>query len=129
MSTMRWTYKSNTQGVALVNGHNFKKGDVIPVTVYELYTNTKGGVSQTVDVYYLGYTPEGADSEPTMRPPSGQQLQIGNTFELAEETSAGVSPKTSKSGGTIKELSNNKTVMWLGIIVVSYFAYKYFNKK
>ena len=129
MSTMRWTYKSNTQGVALVDGDNFKKGDVIPVTVYELYTDSRGGGSQTVDVYYYGEAPIGADSEPTMRPPSGQQLQIGKTFELAEETSTGVSPNTSKSGGTIKELSNNKTVMWLGIIVVGYFAYKYFNKK
>ena len=129
MSTMRWTYKSNTRGVALVDGDNFKKGDVIPVTVYELYTDSRGGGSQTVDVYYYGEAPIGADSEPTMRPPSGQQLQIGKTFELAEETSTGVSPNTSKSGGTIKELSNNKTVMWLGIIVVGYFAYKYFNKK
>lgn len=129
MSTMRWTYKSNTQGVALVNGDNFKKGDAIPVTVYELYTDSRGGGSQTVDVYYYGEAPQGADSEPTMRPPSGQQLQIGKTFELAEETSTGISPKTSQGGGAMGELTNNKTVMWLGIIVVGYFAYKYFNKK
>lgn len=129
MSTMKWTFKKETRGVALVNGDNFKKGDAIPVTVYELYTDSRGGGSQTVDVYYYGEAPKGADSEPTMRMPSGQQLQIGKTFELAEETSTGISPKTSQSGGTMGELTNNKTVMWLGIIVVGYFAYKYFNKK
>ncbi len=129
MSTMRWTFRKETRGVALTDGKMFKKGDAIPVTVYELYTDSRGGGSNTVEVYYYGEAPKGADSEPTMRPPSGQQLLIGKTFELAEENSTGISPTTSETNGTVDELTNNKTVMWLGLIVVGYFAYKYFNKK
>jgi len=129
MSTMRWTFKKETRGVALTDGKMFKKGDAIPVTVYELYTDSRGGGSQTVEVYYYGEAPKGADSEPTMRPPRTEQLQIGKTFELAKETSTGISPTTSETKGTVDELTNNKTVMWLGLIVVGYFAYKYFNKK
>ena len=64
-----------------------------------------------------------------MRPPRTQQLLKGRTFELAKETSTGISPTTSETKGTVDELTNNKTVMWLGLIVVGYFAYKYFNKK
>ena len=68
MSTMRWTFKKETRGVALTDGKMFKKGDAIPVTVYELYTDSRGGASKTVEVYYYGEAPKGADSEPTMRP-------------------------------------------------------------
>ena len=50
-------------------------------------------------------------------------------FELAKETSTGVSSTPSQSGGTMDALTNNKTVMWLGLIVVGYFAYKYYYKK
>ncbi len=129
MSTMRWTFKKETRGVALTDTENFKKGDAIPVTVYDLYTDSRGGGSQTVEVYYYGNAPKGADSEPTMRPPRTQQLLKGRTFELAQETSTGISPTTSEPKGTDEELTNNKTVMWLGLIVVGYFAYKYYNKK
>ena len=129
MSTMRWTFKKETRGVALIDSKNFKKGDAIPVTVYELYMDSRGGGSQTVDVYYYGDAPKGADSEPTMRQPSGKQLQLGKAFELAKETSTGVSATPSESNGTLGELTNNKTVMWLGLIVVGYFAYKYYYKK
>lgn len=127
MSTMRWTFKKETRGVALIDSENFKKGDAIPVTVYELYTDSRGGGSQTVDVYYYGNAPK--ETEPTMRNPSGKQLQLGKTFEIAQETSTGVSATPSESDGTLGELTNNKTVMWLGLIVVGYFAYKYYNKK
>jgi hypothetical protein len=126
---MRWTFKKETRGVALTDGKMFKKGDAIPVTVYDLYTDSRGGASKTVEVYYYGNAPKGADSEPTMRPPKEQQLLKGRTFELAKETSTGVSSTPSESGGTMEELTNNKTVMWLGLIVVGYFAYKYYYKK
>ena len=129
MSTMRWTFKKETRGVALADGKMFKKGDAIPVTVYDLYTDSRGGASQTVEVYYYGEAPKGADSEPTMRPPRTQQLLKGRTFELAKETSTGISPTMSESNETVEELTNNKTVMWLGLIVVGYFAYKYYYKK
>lgn len=132
MSTMRWTFKKETRGVALTDGKMFKKGDAIPVTIYELYTDSRGGGSSTQEAYYYGDAPEGADSDPTtiiLRPPSGQQLQLGKEFELAKETSTGVSSTPSESGGTMDALTNNKTVMWLGIIVVGYFAYKYYYKK
>ena len=129
MSTMRWTFKKETRGVALTDGKMFKKGDAIPVIVYELYTDSRGGGSDTVEVYYYGEAPKGADAEPTLRQPSGQQLQLGKEFELAKETSTGVSSTPSESGGTMDALTNNKTVMWLGLIVVGYFAYKYYYKK
>ena len=129
MSTMRWTFKKETRGVALTDGKMFKKGDAIPVTIYELYMDSRGGGSSTQERYYYGDAPEGADSEPTMRPPSGQELQLGKQFELAKETSTGVSSTPSESGGTMDALTNNKTVMWLGLIVVGYFAYKYYYKK
>jgi len=126
---MIWTFKKETGGVALTDGKMFKKGDAIPVTVYDLYTDSRGGGSQTVEVYYYGNAPKGADSEPTMRPPSGQKLYVGKDFDLAQENSTGVSSTPSESGGTMDSLTNNKTVMWLGLIVVGYFAYKYYYKK
>ena len=87
---MRWTFKKETRGVALTDGKMFKKGDAIPVTVYDLYTDSRGGGSQTVEVYHYGDAPEGADSEPTMRPPRGQNnYNLVRTFELAKETSTG----------------------------------------
>jgi len=129
MSTMRWTFKKETRGVALIDSKNFKKGDAIPVSVYELYTDSRGNPNGTTQiVYYYGNAPKGADSEPTMRPPSGKQLQLGKAFEIAQETSTGVSA-TSNENGAVEKLTNNKTVMWLGLIVVGYFAYKYYYKK
>ena len=130
MSTMRWTFKKETRGVALMDSENFKKGDAIPVSVYELYMDSRGNPKGTTQiVYHYGNAPQGADSEPTMRPPSGKQLQLGKAFEIAQETSTGISPKPSESNGTLGELTNNKTVMWLGLIVVGYFSYKYYYKK
>ncbi len=130
MSTMRWTYKANTKGVALVDGQNFKKGDTISVKVYELYTDSRGNPQgSTTKVFYYGDAPKGADLKPTFQPPKGQKLTLDKTFELAKETSTGVSSTPSESNGTVGELTNNKTVMWLGLIVVGYFAYKYYNKK
>ena len=45
MSTMRWTFKKETRGVALTDGKMFAKGDAIPVTIYELYMDSRGGGS------------------------------------------------------------------------------------
>ena len=132
MSTMRWTYKTNTRGVALVDGKMFKKGDTIPVQVYELYMDSRGGQSSTTKVFYYGLPPmpeEAPAPPPSLRQPRGQRLIVGREFEIAKETSTGVSSTPSQSGGTMDALTNNKTVMWLGLIVVGYFAYKYYYKK
>jgi hypothetical protein len=130
---MKWTYKTNTRGVALVDGQNFKKGDTIPVQVYELYIDSRGNPKgSTTKVFYYGLPPmpeEAPAPPPSMRPPNSQKLTFEKDFGIAKETSTGVSSTPSQSGGTIEELSNNKTVMWLGLIVVGYFAYKYINKK
>lgn len=134
MSTMKWTYKSNTRGVALVDGKNFKKGEAIPVQVYEYYTDSRGNPQgNTTQVYYYGLAPmpeEAPAPPPSMRPPKGEQIRLEKDFVLATENSTGVSAV--KGNGSKKNemgLTNNKTVMWLGLIVVGYFAYKYYNKK
>jgi len=133
MSTMKWTYKNNTRGVALVDGQNFKKGQAIPIQVWELYIDSRGNPKgSTRDVYYYGNAPmpeEAPAPPPTMMRPKGEELYLGKSFDKAKETSTGVSSTPSQSGGTMEELSNNKTVMWLGLIVVGYFAYKYYYKK
>ena len=132
MSTMRWTYLSNTNGVALVDGKNFKKGQAIPVQVYELYTDSRGNPQgSTTKVFYYGLPPmpeEAPAPPPSMQRPKSQKLTFEKDFVMAEENSTGVSPMPS-SGGDVTEPSNNKTIMWLGLIVVGYFAYKFYNKK
>ena len=45
-------------------------------------------------------------------------------FKVSQETSTG----TSQASTSVEGLTNNKTVMWLGIIVVGYFAYKQYKK-
>lgn len=123
MSTMRWTYKSQATGNALVDGQRFKKGQSIPIQVYELELDSRGGTSSTTEVYYYGTSPvseKGVTPPPTLVRPDGQELFLGKDFEIVEK-------KPSKSEK--KLLSNNKTVMWLGIIVAGYFAYKYFTNK
>lgn len=122
MSTMRWTYKSQTTGTALVDGQNFKKGETIPIQVYELYTDSRGNPQgQTTTVYYYSNAPIPEEAPPpTLVRPDGQKLFLGKDFEIVEK----------KASKTAKELlSNNKTVMWLGLIVVGYFAYQYYNKR
>lgn len=129
---MKWTYKNNTRGVALVDGQNFKKGDTIPVQVYELYIDSRGNPKgSTSKVFYYGLPPmpeEAPAPPPSMRPPKSQKLTFEKDFVIAEENSTGVSPMPSTDADAT-EPSNNKTIMWLGLIVVGYFAYKYINKK
>ena len=62
-------------------------------------------------------------SKPTLTPPKGQRLSVGKDFALTSE------PETMPLKPVKELLSNNKTVMLLGLIVVGYFAYKYYYKK
>ena len=138
MSLMRWTYKNQTSGVALKEfqvpsvGKSLKivkVGEKIPIQVYELFTSGRGNPQgNTQTVYYYGNAPmpeEAPAPPPTLQSPSGKRLEIKKdfTFDVLESNAM---PK-----GRLKKenLSNNKTVMWLGLIVVGYFAYKYYNKK
>tara|TARA_R110000744_G_scaffold275939_1_gene388708 strand:+ start:591 stop:962 length:372 start_codon:yes stop_codon:yes gene_type:complete len=123
MSTIKWTYKDNIRGIALKDGSSFKKGDSIPVQVYDLYMDSRGGNSSTRTVYYFGNEPTMEDKQNVMQMPKTAKLKIGDDFEIAQETSTGVS-----SLGDIKPISNNKTIMWLAVVVVGYFAYKKFKK-
>lgn len=130
MSSMKYLYKSNLKGLALTNGKSFKKGDTIPVQVYELYISSRGQIGTNMQtVYYFGNEPTMEDVENVMLMPSTQQLILDKDFSISQETSTGTSETTSGSDGTLGELTNNKTVMWLGLIVVGYFAYKYYYKK
>ena len=124
MSAMTWTYKDNIRGVALTDGDSFKKGDSIPVQVYELYTSSRGGGSSTTKVYYFGSEPTMEDIKNKMNMPMSQRLSIDKDFKVSQETSTG----TSQASTSVEGLTNNKTVMWLGIIVVGYFAYKQYKK-
>lgn len=127
MSTMRWTYQSQTRGIALVDSQYFKKGESIPIQVWELYTDSRGNPEgQTSMVYYYGKAPmpeEAPKPKPSMIRPKGLRLYEGKDFEIIGK------PEAMPSKPQKELLSNNKTVMWLGLIVVGYFAYKYYNKK
>ena len=121
MSAMKYTYKSNIQGVALKDGKNFKKGETIPVQVYEFYFSSRGGGESRKKVYYFGNEPTMEDVQDVNRPPMSQELALDKDFKLTQETSTGVTPLEDK-------MTNNKTIMWLGIIVLGYFAYKQYKK-
>ena len=122
MSTMRWTYKSNTQGIALTDGDNFKKGDTIPVQVYEYYMDSRGGGSSTETQYYYGMSPQPEEAPalpPSYSPPRATQIYLGKTFELKKGTPQSVS---------IPDNKNKKYLIWLLVAVGGYFAYKKFKK-
>jgi|TARA_R110000824_G_scaffold6362_1_gene29491 hypothetical protein len=124
MSAMTFTYLTNIKGVALVDGDGFKKGDSIPVQVYELYTSSRGGGTSRSKNYYFGNEPTMEDIKNVMSMPRSQRLSIDKDFKVSQETSTG----TSQASTSVEGLTNNKTVMWLGIIVVGYFAYKQYKK-
>jgi len=128
MSLMKWTYKDNIRGVALKNGDSFKKGDTIPIQVYRFYASSRGGGTTEQTVYYYGNEPTLERIENVMAMPSSQKLFLKGDFDMVEENSTGVSPMPS-TDADVTEPSNNKTIMWLGLVVVGYFAYKYYNKK
>jgi len=138
MSLMRWTYKQQMSGVALKEfqvpsvGKSLKVvkvGEKIPIQVWELYSHSRGmPEAQITTEFHYGNAPmpeEAPAPPPTLQSPSGKRLEIKKdfTFDVLESNAM---PK-----GRLKKenLSNNKTVMWLGLIVVGYFAYKYYNKK
>lgn len=134
MSTMRWTYKSQETVTALRDlqlpsvGKSLKivkKGDTLPVQVYELYIDSRGNPQgqTSMDYYYSSEPISKKESKPTLTPPKGQRLSEGKDFTLTSE------PETMPSKPVKELLSNNKTVMLLGLIVIGYFAYKYYNKK
>ena len=138
MSLMRWTYKQQMSGVALKEfevpsiGKRLKivkVGEKIPIQVYELFTSGRGNPQgQTTTVFYYGNPPmpeEAPAPPPSLKMPSGKELFLQKDFDFDVLDSIAM-PKPQP----VKErLSNNKTVMWLGLIVVGYFAYKYYNKK
>ena len=123
MSTIKWTYKDNIRGIALKDSNSYKKGDSIPVQVYDYYMDSRGGNSSTKTKYYFGNEPTMKDKQNVMQMPSNKQLKLGDDFEIAQETSTGIS-----SSSDVKSISNNKTIMWLAVVVVGYFAYKKFKK-
>ena len=120
MSAMTYTYKSNIRGIALKDGKNFKKGETIPVQVYEIYISSRGGGESRTKVYYFGNEPTLGEKKGVSIPRS-QELALDKDFQLTQETSTGVTPLEDK-------MTNNKTIMWLGIIVLGYFAYKQYKK-
>ena len=124
MSTMRYTYKGQANGVALIDSEMFKAGEPIQVQVYEFYMDSRGNPQGTTEtVYFLGTSPN-PESRPSFLRPKGLKLNEGKDFRLVESKEDVMPSKPAK-----ELLSNNKTVMWLGLIVVGYFAYKYYNKK
>ena len=139
MSLMRWTYKQQMSGVALKEfqvpsvGKSLKVvkvGEKIPIQVYELFTSGRGNPQgQTTTVFYYGNAPmpeEAPAPPPSLKMPSGKELFLQKDFKFdVLESNAMPKDKRLKK----ENLSNNKTVMWLGLIVVGYFAYKYYNKK
>lgn len=126
MSLMKWTYTNNIKGLALKNGKSFKKGDSIPIQVYDFYVSSRGGGTTTETVYYYGNEPTMEDIKNVMSMPSTQKLLLGGDFSISKETSTGTSDTPTE---TDLPMDNKKTVMLLGLIVVGYFAYKYYNKK
>jgi len=125
MSAMTYTYLTNIKGLALVDGDGFKKGDSIPVQVYELYMSSRGGGETRRKEYFFGNEPSIEAINNVYSRPMSQNISLDKDFKVSQETSTG----TSQASTSVVGLTNNKTVMWLGIIVVGYFAYKYYNKK
>ena len=128
MSTTRYTYKGQARGVALMDSEKFKAGEPIPLKVYELYMDSRGNPQGTTEtVYFLGTAPN-PEAKPSFLRPKGLKLNEGKDFRLVE-SKEDVMEDVMPSKPEKELLSNNKTVMWLGLIVVGYFAYRYYNKK
>lgn len=106
MSTMKWTFKGTKDAFT-------PNADKITVTEYEFYTDSRGGGSSTTTEYYEGVVPQDKSSMGQYSPPQGKKLKLGEDFTFE-------SPK--------KDIGNNKTVMYLGLIVAGYFIYKYMLK-
>lgn len=107
MSTMKWTFKGTKDAFT-------PNADKITVSEYEFYTDSRGNPQgTTTTLYYEGIVPQDKSSMGQYRPPKGKRLTLGEDFTFE-------SPK--------KDISNNKTVMYLGFIVVGYFIYKYILK-
>jgi hypothetical protein len=106
MSTMKWTFKGTKDAFT-------PNADKITVTEYEFYIDSRGQAPSITTEYYEGVVPQDKSSMGQYRPPQGKKLNLGKDFTFE-------SPK--------KDISNNKTVMYLGFIVVGYFIYKYMLK-
>ena len=128
MSSMKWVYKSNLKGLALTNGKSFKKGATIPVQVYKLYISSRGQIGTNMrTVYYFGSEPTMEDIKNEMTMPSSQNILLDKDFSISKETSTGTSDASTEAD--LDSMDNKKTIMWLGLVVLGYFAYKKFYKK
>jgi len=128
MSAMKFTFKKSIKGYALKDGavvsnlqpeginrrkddvSKWKKGDEIPIQVYENYISSKGGGTSTTDVYVYGKSRYSSYNDA-----SGETLRLGKDFTL-------------DMADVPKGLDNKKTVMYLLLLAVGYIAYKQFKK-
>ena len=121
MSAMKFTFKKSIKGYALKDGAiksgtqpKWKKGDEIPIQVYENYISSKGGGTSTTDVYVYGDNKDYTVISESI----GKRLVLGEDFTL-DMPNVSIAPKG---------LDNKKTVMYLLLLAVGYIAYKQFKK-
>lgn len=139
MSTMKYTYigtrkakiLSDLKGGASTTGKPLDlKGKIVDVDEYDFTVSGRGNPQgTTTKTYFLESSRENSMGMPptTQFPKFGgnpfQEISIED-FEYVDEGST--MPSNDEDAN---EPSNNKTIMWLGLIVLGYFAYKYYNKK
>lgn len=117
MSAMKFTFKKSIKGYALKDGAiksgtqpKWKKGDEIPIQVYENYISSRGGGTSIKDVYVYGKSRYSSYNDA-----SGETLRLGKDFTL-------------DMADVPKGLDNKKTVMYLLLLAVGYITYKQLKK-
>lgn len=96
---------------------NIEKGEGFLVQEYKVVISGRGNPQGTESIeYYVGTPFEETLSSPIMN--VGSRVQENVDFKF----------KNGKQDNNTAEISNNNTVLILGLIVVGYFAYKHFNK-
>ncbi len=154
MSAIKWNYKYSTRGISLVNADKFKgnrsnikKGDSIPINVYEYFVQIRGGKPSTTTQYYMNYTPNKKAQLLSNFKPSGLKLKLNEDFVLEGTDPSepkdfvleGTDPSEPKDltgmtgsipmdGMSNKQLFNKKYLIYGLIAVAGYFAYKKFKK-
>jgi len=133
MSASSYTFKKSIKGYALKDGAiesemqpecvgcpisyfaKWKKGDEIPIQVYESHTSSRGGGSSTITIYLY--------DKPHIKN-RGRFSGLLNSLRLGKDFTLDMSD-------TSKGLDNNKKNMYLlllAVSVVGYLAYKKFKK-
>ena len=96
---------------------NIEKGEGFLVQEYKVVISGRGNPQGTESIeYYVGTPFEETLSSPIMN--VGSRVQENVDFKF----------KNGKQDNNTAEISNNNTVLILGLIVVGYFVYKHFNK-